>query len=182
MMIASYDNTCNDNLIDFRYKLLTQLYSIQPQEQGARFRARLENIVFVIDYVMENIDADITLNDIESGVGVSKFEICRLFNCIYHTSPMRWIWDIRIELAKEFIKLAPEWSLTDISFACGFTSLSHFSRSFSKVHKVSALKFKNSLVQNAYGKNRDRCFDIIHGREKVRFSRALVLNRLKPAI
>ncbi|MFS1904601.1 helix-turn-helix transcriptional regulator (plasmid) [Vibrio lentus] len=106
-------------------------------------------------------------------VGASKFEICRLFNEYLESSPMRWLWDVRIQFAKEYIAIAPHWSLTDISYACGFNSLAHFSRSFSKAHGMTPLKYKSLFdPQNHQADS----YQLIYGNKCESFRRSIVLS------
>jgi transcriptional regulator GlxA family with amidase domain len=56
--------------------------------------------------------------------------LTRHFHRAYGMSPMRWLWAFRTALAKEIIDAAPSWSLTEVSFHCGFGSSAHFSRRF----------------------------------------------------
>jgi AraC-like DNA-binding protein len=131
-------NYCSyENMDYFKDNLISELYQIQPSLGLSKSRRKLDLLVQILDYVIENISMEISLDDLADEVDASKYEICRIFNEVYKTSPMRWIWDIRISLAKEYIEIAPEWSLTDISNACGYSSLAHFSRSFSKAHQIT---------------------------------------------
>jgi AraC-like DNA-binding protein len=45
-------------------------------------------------------------------------------------------------LAKELIVLDPTWSLTDVAFACGFTSSAHFSRTYKQMFGERPSEFR----------------------------------------
>lgn len=81
-------------------------------------------------YVLEHIGDEISLSDLALSVGLSRYNFCRKFQKIYGIPPMRWLWIFRAVLAAEFIKIDPEWSLTDVAFTVGFSSSAHFSRVF----------------------------------------------------
>ncbi|CAH0198589.1 HTH-type transcriptional activator RhaS [Rahnella aquatilis] len=90
------------------------------------------------------------------------------------------MWKVRLALAREFIHLAPEWSLTDISYACGFSSLPHFSRSFSKTYNESPLKFKQNVIRTTRPeiKKESSDYDFIFGIQRNNFSRSMLISNL----
>ncbi|WP_248751794.1 AraC family transcriptional regulator [Pseudomonas sp. MWU15-20650] len=137
-------------------------------------------IVQVINYIVENISEEITLEDLEKTCGKSRFDICRMFNLFYNVTPIKWMWRVRLALAKEFILLAPEWSLTDISYACGFSSLPHFSRSFSKTYNETPLKLKQYVMRSIRqeAKKESSEYDFIFGMQRNDFSRNMLINNI----
>ncbi|WP_260955684.1 helix-turn-helix domain-containing protein [Pseudomonas citri] len=137
-------------------------------------------IVTVINYIVENISEEITLEDLEKICGKTRFDICRVFNLFYEVTPIKWMWKVRLALAKEFINLAPEWSLTDISYACGFSSLPHFSRSFSKAYNETPLRFKQDVMKSIGQKVKKESseYDFIFGIQRNGFSRNMLLNNI----
>ncbi|WP_253073544.1 helix-turn-helix transcriptional regulator [Sodalis ligni] len=138
-------------------------------------------IVKVINHIVENISEEITLEDLENICGKSRFDICRIFNLFYDVTPIKWMWKVRLALAREFIHLAPEWSLTDISYACGFSSLPHFSRSFTKTYKESPLKFKQCVKKTVSPiiKKESSDYDFIFGIKRNSFSRKMLISNLR---
>ncbi|WPN96683.1 AraC family transcriptional regulator [Pseudomonas sp. MUP55] len=137
-------------------------------------------IVRVINHMVENISEEITLEDLEKVCGKSRFDICRMFNLFYNVTPIKWMWKVRLALAKEFILLAPEWSLTDISYACGFSSLPHFSRSFSKTYNETPLKLKQCIMKSTrQDPRKEACeYDFIFGIQRNDFSRNMLINNI----
>lgn len=137
-------------------------------------------IVNVINHIVENISEEITLEDLEQICGKSRFDICRMFNLFYNVTPIKWMWSVRLALAKEFIHLAPEWSLTDISYACGFSSLPHFSRSFSKTYNETPLKLKQCVMKSTRpeAKKESSEYDFIFGIQRNGFSRTMLINNI----
>ncbi|USS95409.1 hypothetical protein M5J15_13390 [Serratia symbiotica] len=62
----------------------------------------------VIQYVIENISEDILLEDLEGISGKTRFDVLPYFQPFYGTTPIKWMWKVRLALAKESIDLAPE--------------------------------------------------------------------------
>ena len=77
----------------------------------------------------ENITNPISISDLAylSGRSLSSFK--RDFQTVYHTSPLKWIRNQRLDKAK---KLLAETSLsvTDVCFSTGFENVAHFSKVF----------------------------------------------------
>lgn len=171
-MISNNNFLNNDDFNVFKKRLISELIKVSPNLGLNHSNKKLSIFINFVDYVINNIYMDISLDEMANTIDVSKFEICRLFSENFRTSPMRWIWEVRIKFAREYIKVASHWSLTDISNACGFNSLAHFSRCFSKAYNISPLKYKNSISQT---KHSEEPYDIIYGDKRNSFSRSVVL-------
>lgn len=165
----------------FTRKIMDDLESRHLAIYGKHAKAEKANCILkVVNYIIENISEEILLEDLEGVSGKTKFDICRIFNHFYGITPIKWMWKIRLALAKEYIDLAPEWSLTDISCACGFSSLPHFSRSFSLAYKQTPMKFKKDArtkIKSDFKGERAE-FDIIFGTNRDNFSKNVLINNL----
>ncbi|HHQ4528789.1 TPA: helix-turn-helix domain-containing protein [Aeromonas hydrophila] len=167
----------NSNSISiFKEKLIIELLALKPDLGLPRNKRKLFLLIRVVDYIIENISMEIDLDEIAENADASKFEICRLFNEYFSSPPMRWLWDLRIRFAKEYIAIAPHWSLTDISHACGFNSLAHFSRSFSKAYGIPPLKYKASFEKDSH---QECSYEIIYGSKSESFRRSILLGSFR---
>lgn len=97
-----------------------------------------------IAFVLENFSEDVSLDDLADAAGMTRFNFCRRFQKECGISPIRWLWNFRAILAAEFIALGPDWPLTDVAFACGFTSSAHFSRAFKQMYRTSPSAFRKA--------------------------------------
>ncbi len=113
--------------------------ALAAEEQKAPLTGPLAG---VIDFVLERFADELTLDDLAGAVGMSRFHFCRSFQRAVGAPPVKWLWTLRTLLAAEFIDLDPKWSLTDVAFACGFTSSAHFSRAFKSMHGISPSAFR----------------------------------------
>lgn len=83
-----------------------------------------------IDRIMEeNFTNPVSLHDLAylSGKSLSTFK--RDFQAIYHTSPLKWIRNRRLDKAEKML-LETTLSVTDICYSTGFENIAHFSRVF----------------------------------------------------
>jgi transcriptional regulator GlxA family with amidase domain len=171
----------DDEKAFFTQKIMEDLNKRYFEIHGKQAHAdKALRIVIIINYIVENISEKITLEDLENISGKSRLEICQIFKLFYDITPIKWIWKVRLTLANEFIHLAPEWSLTDISYACGFSSLPHFSRRFSKAYNEKPLKLKQHVRKSTGQKvKKDSCYyDFIFGMQRNSFSRNILLNNI----
>ena len=72
--------------------------------------------------------------------GVSTRTVNRLF-AFEGTTPMRWIWQARLQLARTLLDGNPVRRVTDVAFECGFRDAAHFSRSFKARFGMSPASF-----------------------------------------
>ena len=102
-------------------------------------------------YVLKNLSNEISLKDMSEVSGVSTFYLCRLFNKELNITPIKWLWTQRTMAAASYLKTNKSFSLTDVAFACGFTSSAHFSRLFKSTYGIKPSHFRkqheNSEIQ-----------------------------------
>ena len=98
----------------------------------------------IIPLLSQNIAEEIDLDTLASSVGMSRFCFCRTFHKLFGISPVRWLWRLRAHVACQVMSAFPERSLTDVAFACGFTSSAHFSRHFRRVMGTTPSKFREN--------------------------------------
>jgi len=97
----------------------------------------LDLVTVAQDFMSNNIDQNIGLDEISAHVGISKFALTRLFNKSVGMTPARWLWNMRCERAAELIEANPTLQLSGIFPQVGFNSAQHFSRFFVKRFKVT---------------------------------------------
>ena len=78
----------------------------------------------VLDFVDNNLNKDITLQDLANAAGFSCRHFARSFSLQTGETPHRWVMKQRLERAKKLLK-ETDFSLSDISDSCGFSSQSH---------------------------------------------------------
>lgn len=108
----------------------------------------LENIPAVsgpvnraVEYINNNIERNITIDEICSEIHMSKYHFCRQFKKATSTTVMNYILKTRIVMAKNMLS-NDNLSITEISNRCGFSSVSYFSRVFKEETGKSPLKYK----------------------------------------
>jgi AraC family transcriptional regulator len=99
-------------------------------------------------YIEEHVDQRISLDDLASIAGVSRFHFARQFRRRTGRSPMDYLLRIRIERAKAML-VTREWRVVDVAAALGFADQSHFTRTFRKMVGTSPSSFAALNRQSA---------------------------------
>ena len=99
-------------------------------------KARHKELHLGLPYQIKSIidnsaNFDITLEDIEKKLYLSKSYIIHLFSKEFGTTPKQYIMQKRIEAAKVLLR-GSRSELSDIAEQLGFSSVQHFSSSFKK--------------------------------------------------
>lgn len=138
-------DTLKEGLI--RIKLLELLFDVADADEQFLYqfvqlkRADRRGITEVVE---QNITNPVSLQDLAylSGRSLSTFK--RDFQAIYNTSPVRWIRNRRLDIARDML-LHTSASVTDVCFSTGFESVAHFSKVFKERFGVAPSVYKLSL-------------------------------------
>jgi AraC-like DNA-binding protein len=95
---------------------------------------------FIRDHYMERL----SLRLVASAVNTSPFYFCKLFHKCSSVTFTGFISRTRVEKAKELL-LNPHLRISEIGFASGFQSLTHFNRSFKKIVRQSPTEYRGRL-------------------------------------
>ncbi|SRR6056297_1696181 len=109
----------------------------QSQRLSIQGRLGLRNrkLALAIEIMRNNIEEPLKLTDVATAVGVSTRQLERLFSNVLNTAPSRYYLEIRLEKARNLLRQT-DLSVTEISVLCGFSSPTHFSRTYRKLYNV----------------------------------------------
>ncbi len=96
----------------------------------------------VINFTHERFDQDIDLDALAEVACLSKFHFARTFSKECLQSPLRYLWQLRLERAARQLALDPRRHVTDIALACGFASPQTFSQTFKAEFGASPIEFR----------------------------------------
>lgn len=118
-------------------QLLSVLLRAVNDAEGDKLCGKNSEIaVSVRQYLNQNLDRDVSLDDIAEHVHVSKYYLCRQFKWYYGVSPIQYHLETRINRAKRYL-VGTSMSIGDIAERVGFHSIYAFSRTFKKYEKMS---------------------------------------------
>lgn len=103
-------------------------------------RSRDPRIRRAIEVIHERHASPLSLDDLASAAGVSRFHFTRLFRAETGKSPFRYLIDVRVSRAAKLLRTRG-CSVTEAAFAVGCTDLGRFSRSFRRLHGVAPSEY-----------------------------------------
>src|SRR5690606_11991951 len=101
----------------------------------------------VFDYIDENIDAQLNLEDLDKESHFSKFHFSRIFSALEGETPFKIIQRVRLEPANYLLRLKLKVKITEIAFECGFNDMAVFSRQFTLNFYISPTAIKKQNIQ-----------------------------------
>lgn len=97
----------------------------------------------VIAYIDQHFQHAIMIQELAKIANLSISQLDRQFKAIFQMTPLQFIQKKRLEHAIQL--LAKDISITDISFLCGYTDHSAFSRKFKELTSLTPSQFKKQL-------------------------------------
>lgn len=97
-----------------------------------------------LQYMQENYEQKLTLNDVAEQVFVSQWHLSKLLNKHVGKSFSDILNQIRIQQAKELLK-EPSLRICDVAEQVGFLDVAHFSRVFKKQAGCSPNEYRNHM-------------------------------------
>lgn len=99
----------------------------------------------VVDYINANMGRQITLAELSSVAGLSRFHFTRLFKQKMGMSPLAYLANRRVEMAKIELR-SRETTLAQVALDCGFASQSHFTTCFKSVAGITPGQYRKSVA------------------------------------
>lgn len=108
------------------------LLSVIQESDSKPFRTATKNqdrILSMMSFIQENYAEKLTLEQIADAAAVSTRECLRCFQESIHQSPMDYLIEYRVQVAKKLLQTT-NFSITEIALRCGFNSNSYFTKIF----------------------------------------------------
>ena len=102
-----------------------------------------KNPIFAIArrFIHQHFHESVTLADIAKSASVSETHLIRIFKQHAQTTPMNYLWDLRVTQALELLDRTG-LSIHEISLQCGFKTSYHFSRRIREKIGVTPTEFR----------------------------------------
>lgn len=101
-----------------------------------------EKIYAVRDYIVSNLNADCTLNDLAHQVGTNEFTLKKGFKELFGTTVFGFWNDTKMEQAKRLL-LDSNMNISEVSDLIGYKNPRHFSAAFKRKYNVLPSKIGN---------------------------------------
>lgn len=113
----------------FMHERMRQGTDSQKLPLQARLRIAHPRLIRAIAEMEKNTEESLERDEIARRVGLSRRQLERLFRRYLNTSPARYYLKLRLNRSKTLLTQT-SMPVTEVAFACGFTSASHFSKCY----------------------------------------------------
>lgn len=113
----------------FMHERIREGHDDQRLPLQARLRISHPKLIRAISEMERNTEEALTRDEIADSVGLSRRQLERLFRRYLNTSPARYYLKIRLNRARTLLTQTT-MPVTEVAFASGFTSASHFSKCY----------------------------------------------------
>jgi AraC family transcriptional regulator len=98
----------------------------------------------VIEHIHENLDAELSLDQLAAVARMSPYRFARLFKDSTGLPPHQYVIARRVERAKELLRGRDGLPLADVAVEAGFSSQSHFTRHFKRFVGTTPRQFRSA--------------------------------------
>lgn len=133
------------NFQEIIIKLLQYDYSENeklPNEIYDHFQNEILNDI--IKYIEDTIYEPITIEDICTKFAISRSSLQILFKDNLSITPKKYITNLKLDKSKLLIK-ENKYTISEIAFMLGFSSIHYFSRAFTKHFKISPREYSQTI-------------------------------------
>lgn len=130
-------------------EVIAELINIKQKESKPAISADTENfqssrLKSILSYIEAKTTEPLTVEDICHEFFISRSSLQALFKASIGCSPKNYIINLKLEKSKEMI-LKNQYTISEISYLLGFSSIHYFSRLFKKYFDISPSQFANSV-------------------------------------
>lgn len=100
-----------------------------------------KTLEMIIELMESNLEEPLDMADFSDYTSLSRRQIERLFSKYLNTSPSRYYLELRLKKGKQLL-LKTDYSISEVSIACGFSTQTHFSHSFKMIFGCSPTHFR----------------------------------------
>ena len=142
LYIAEHHDASPFHLMGHLYLFIDYLSRSSSSQMTTSGRVRDFYIKEALNYIEQNFQNDISVENIASFCGLNRTYFGRICKETVGKSPQQFILSYRMAKAAELLKLT-QLSISDIGNAVGYPNQLHFSRAFKNVYGVSPREWRN---------------------------------------
>ncbi|WP_100406876.1 AraC family transcriptional regulator [Bacillus solitudinis] len=147
-------NNKDDSISGYRLQLafldlLAYMYTFcqKPLENKKEAHSEKEKTVQkLIAFIEEHFRENLTLQDIEDGLHLSKYYLSKIFKEVTGFTIFNYFYQKRVNQAKIEFLLSENNSVTDVGYRLGFKHPSHFSKVFKNITGLTPEQYKKEVL------------------------------------
>ena len=140
--IAEHHDATPFHLMGHLYLFIDYLSRSSSSQIATSGRVRDFYIKEALNYIEQNFQNDISVENIASFCGLNRTYFGRIFKDTVGKSPQQFLLSYRMAKAAELLKLT-ELTINDVGNAVGYPNQLHFSRAFKNVYGSSPREWRN---------------------------------------
>lgn len=152
-----------ENLYELQIKInllsyyLTMFQSGHIVKRGSKEKSKYKSenaICNAIDYINQNYNHSLTVDEIADYVGISSSHFMKLFREYTHTTCISYINKCRLTKAVELLETT-RFNILDVAVSVGYNNISLFNRDFKKIYGTTPKEVrKTAKIQERLNKSR----------------------------
>ena len=149
MLVASSENV--QKFISF-LKLLDILTTVEKKSLTKFISPKSltlnegERLQVIFDYIFKNFHKPIQLSEIADMAFMTPTAFCRFFKQRTNKTFFQFLIELRVEHACQLLGTDQEYKINEVSYLCGFNSISNFNRKFKSIKGQTPSTYKTELV------------------------------------
>ena len=127
------------------YKLLIKMGECRndtAKPSGMSKNEKYQKLRPVIETLKMRYKEDLSLRDLAEVIGVTNNHLCRLFQQVYDTTPIKYLTHLRLNMAKYYLCSADCPKVREVAAAVGFKDPSYFCAVFKKAEGMTPEEFR----------------------------------------
>ena len=126
-------------ILDFLIFMCRNYATVQKSDTSAESDT-YKRVQIAINYIKDNIDKKITVDDIAAYVRISKYHFLRQFKGITGKTVVSYINQLRCEYAKQLFRTS-DLPVKEVAGMCGFDNFSYFAKIFKEYNGITPRQF-----------------------------------------
>jgi AraC-like DNA-binding protein len=115
-----------------------------PGYQPAVKRKEAKRMSLIYDYILENFDKKLTLEELSELINVSPATFCRLFKKSMNMNFTDFVAEVRIGHACKIL-MDTDLSIAEVCFLSGYNHMTHFNKKFKQLMGKSPKQYRNGF-------------------------------------
>ncbi len=96
-------------------------------------------------YMMQNFQREISLQDVASLCNMTPNAFCRYFKSRTQKSVIEFLNELRIGHASKLLQ-SDIYSISDVCYECGYNSIANFNKFFKSIHKITPSEYRKKVL------------------------------------
>jgi AraC family transcriptional regulator len=106
-----------------------------------------KKLVRAVEYIQDQLNADLTVSGIAQAVGMSPDHFTRLFKKSTGRTPYEYVVEARLRKARDLL-ITGKFTISEVAFHVGFADQSHLTRHFKRVFGLTPKSWLSRIIRN----------------------------------